>query len=387
MIPGHRVLFVACVVATGACKPSPGSPHKQLAAATMTTCQLNVAGKVTCWGNAGSGTLGNGETEHFPGARLPGAVVDLDDAVQISVGLSNVCAVRRDHTVACWGIDTGNRPKPIAGLTNMTQVAAGRGHVCALHDNGQVSCWGENGNCQAGQPFRSIIDKVRAPQLVEGVKDAVEIAAAETSTCARLKDGRVVCWGTMEPPPIEDCEPGPGMIACAKLPADGVLDRAAIGKHVPRVIEGMTDITSIAAGDNFVCGVSRSGELLCAGMNRLGELGTGDTKAVTGAILNKTLKDVKRVSAADWTACALVGSGEVWCWGWGVGGVLVGADAGSHGPVLIPGLGKAVDVAVGNSHACAALENSSIVCWGSGESGQTGHGHLKEAHGPRRVRL
>jgi hypothetical protein len=57
-----------------------------------------------------------------------------------------------------------------------------------------VVCWGEN---DAGSLGDGTTEDRLAPVAVPGIDDAVEIAAATDSTCARRRAGRVTCWGPL----------------------------------------------------------------------------------------------------------------------------------------------------------------------------------------------
>ena len=71
------------------------------------TCALTEGGAVKCWGESVLGTLGDGEPLH-DGARSLSAV----DVVGLSSGVKriaaagwNVCAIKSDDHVVCWGGD------------------------------------------------------------------------------------------------------------------------------------------------------------------------------------------------------------------------------------------------------------------------------------------
>ncbi len=201
-----RLLAIsAAIVLLGGCEKS-SSRHRQIAAGSLSTCRLVEGGKVTCWGE---GSVVAAQGSSTSGARTitsPNAVVDVNDATQIAVGLSSACAVRRNATAVCWGIDWSTatpgqneslrRP---AMVSDVAEVSAGRSHLCVLHRSGEVSCWGDNGSCQVGQPFRSIVDVVPKPVRVAGIEGVAHVTAGEQSTCVVHRDGKVSCWGTTEP--------------------------------------------------------------------------------------------------------------------------------------------------------------------------------------------
>ena len=70
--------------------------------------------------------------------------------------------------------------------------------------------------------------------------------------------------------------------------------------------------------------------------------------------------------------CALVTSGDVWCWGkyWATGGYNAFEEA---GPVKVTSLDRdATLIQSGQQHSCAILDNGSVQCWGSNSNGQLG---------------
>jgi alpha-tubulin suppressor-like RCC1 family protein len=96
---------------------------------------------------------------------------------------------------------------------------------------------------------------------------------------------------------------------------------------------------------------------------------------------------VRQVSAGNGFACAVLRSGEVWCWGSSANGRLgTGAPTGNHAaPVRIVGLDDIDKVSAGDAFACAHRQNdSAILCWGKNDLLQLGHDPTKfqDALGP-----
>lgn len=141
------------------------------------TCVVLSSGKVKCWGDNVSGQLGNGKrTSH----GLPVTARGIKDATAVSASddyfddIENgaegfTCAVLRSGRIKCWGEkgsgQLGNlaahyghygleerslTPVQVSGITNATQVSAGNRHACALLSDGRVKCWGDNSYGQLG---------------------------------------------------------------------------------------------------------------------------------------------------------------------------------------------------------------------------------------------
>jgi alpha-tubulin suppressor-like RCC1 family protein len=166
---------------------------------------LSVSGAVRCWGENDQGQLGNNTTAS---STTPVAVSGLVNIVSLSAGYNHTCAVRVDGTAWCWGgnvsgqLGNGSRrpslvPVQVVSLTGAVSIVASDVHTCALLANGTVRCWGDNSGDQLGNPALgfSLVPATTAPiSDVPGV-GAIEISAGQSFTCARLSDGSVSCWG------------------------------------------------------------------------------------------------------------------------------------------------------------------------------------------------
>lgn len=130
-----------------------------IAAAFSHTCAIS-EGLVYCWGSNGRGQLGNGTTSS---SNTPVLVSGLTNAVELSSGLGSdgyhTCARRGDGSVWCWGENgsgqigdgtTSDRRAPVMVLPSASRIAVGRAHSCAVAPSGGVMCWGENEAFQLG---------------------------------------------------------------------------------------------------------------------------------------------------------------------------------------------------------------------------------------------
>jgi alpha-tubulin suppressor-like RCC1 family protein len=150
-----------------------------LGLADNSSCALDLAGAVRCWGSfaagelgtfdgdAGSGDAGSTCAESgdasAPCSEVPQLIALPRPAVSISGGEdwngAAYCAVLDDGTLACWGSDasgelainqTTSAPNPTptkardvnGPLTGVTVVASGDTHKCALLADGGLLCWG-----------------------------------------------------------------------------------------------------------------------------------------------------------------------------------------------------------------------------------------------------
>jgi alpha-tubulin suppressor-like RCC1 family protein len=98
-----------------------GRTATAIAVGDVTSCAVLDNGLVTCWGDGGSGQLGNGTSS--TSAPLPVTAYSVlvgHAATAIALGDEHVCASADDGTVRCWGIDDGGR----LGRNTNTMTAA-----------------------------------------------------------------------------------------------------------------------------------------------------------------------------------------------------------------------------------------------------------------------
>ena len=120
------------------------------------SCALLTGGQAFCWGNDGSGALGDGGSSID--VPSPVAVSGLTGATQLALGGGHACALLSDRTITCWGNDlfiSSPAPTVVAGLSDVVQLATGSVHACALLVSGTVSCWGDHTFGQIGDGMTS----------------------------------------------------------------------------------------------------------------------------------------------------------------------------------------------------------------------------------------
>jgi len=222
-----------------------------------------------------------------------------------------------------------------------------------------------------------------------------KVAAGFNHNCVLKADGTVNCWGHDDP----------------------VVTGNAVSSNVPVPVNGISSAVDIAAGTSSSCALIQGGTVQCWGYNGLGQLGTGDTKLVTGPVQVIGVSNAVDVGVAGSFGCALEGADRVlqcWgsrtfnpmsvqfpnaatidCWGskgagtfvlmndgtvmgWGFNGsgqLGDGSTVTSNWPVGVNGITQAQSVSGGfMGHTCAGLANGSVKCWGANGFGQLGDG-------------
>jgi len=236
---------------------------------------------------------------------------------------------------------------------------------------------------------------------------AVEIVAGSKHFCARMGDGTVRCWGSsdfgalgggdqgggpevarlaasLKPDPdagVADAEAGAdagdGKDAGTEAGADAGAVDAGVPTHTVTVL-GVRGATQLSASASTTCARLDDGRVLCWGNNEYGQLGLPAGKggaATFDPFPHPTPSEVAlpgpalRVDVGDNSACAVLASGAVWCWGNDEQGQLA-RDGVTSAYVLAPGaasLGSigALRIFPGTSTLLALTSSGGVVSWGA----------------------
>jgi len=345
--------------------PSPpvhnvATPATSLAAGYDQSCALRTSGAVACWGANIHGQLGR------PGgaSATPVAVTGITDAAAIRAGNDHTCALQVAGGVLCWGANAdgelGNgasggdsaTPVAVSGITNATAIAVGATDSCALLQSGRVDCWGANDQSQLGDGGTS---KSPIPDAVDGLRNATAIASGTFHACAVLNGGAVSCWGNN---------------------ADGSLGNGTTNPtKVPVPVSGIANAVAVAAGADHSCALLATGAISCWGSNGSGQLGDGTTNPSPTPVSVSGITNAVGIAAGGGHTCAVLATGTVDCWGWNNFGQIGdgGMPTDRHSPVPVPGIANATAVTGGLEHTCALLTTGGLKCWGYGVDGELGN--------------
>ncbi|RAL23131.1 hypothetical protein DL240_09630 [Lujinxingia litoralis] len=346
----------------------------QVATGAEHSCGILDDGTLWCWGNNGSGRLGDGSTtQRSQPTRVAGDGV----WTQVSAGGQHTCGVKEDGSLWCWGRNNEKQIDPTSGSTlnyvnphqigtdtDWVSVAAGTEHTCALTGANALYCWGENSDQQLGtdtpaanQRHRVIIN----PDDPTPIDTFVAVAAGDAHTCAVTAQGaNGWCWGN---------------------PANGRLDGVLGASSGPVKVQGAPGAPSsttliIAAGGSHSCAVVDVGS-----ENRTYCWGNGDS----GQNGHSSAPDVAQVSGFSFSqitagtehTCAIAAN-EAYCWGRADNGRLgfnltFPPDATSTAdPTLITAPREDwTAIAAGREHTCG-IAGGIMRCWGLNISGQLG---------------
>lgn len=203
-----------------------GADIVEIATNSGRTCVRRASGEVACLGKNDQGQIGDGTRDD---ALTPVAASGVKDALAMAIDDLSTCVLRRDHSVACWGLspeampERGSlTPEPMAGLSEIVELRNGMmGSYCARDMRDHVWCW-----------------RVKDGAWTEP-KDFTELAGAQRIALAAWDE---VC-----------AVDGAGTIQCHNFDS---------GKTI--ALEGSEDsVTVVAAGGLAACGQSASGRWQC----------------------------------------------------------------------------------------------------------------------------
>ena len=391
-------------------------------------CALTSGGAVKCWGQNGSGQLGDGTTN---GSDTAVDVTGLSSGVtSIAAGGNHSCAVDGDENVQCWGANDqgqlgdgttvtrqapvpviyhvdiaaptvtvatdaspdGNagwfKTAPVTGTVTADDTAQGGSNVSAIDCNVPVTPSGlgtpsataaftintdgvTNVSCTAtdsaaNTSSATAIDvKIDTHAPVISINTlAAKVAVGGSHACALTTGGGAKCWGAGG-----NGQLGNFSFHNATKPVD-VLGVSSNGAE-------------IAAGQFHSCAVTTGGAVECWGQNLFGQLGTGNTTGSSTPVV-VIGSGAAQVAAGDSHTCALMTSGAVKCWGRNnVGQLGTGNNTIRFSPTDVPSLSSGVvAISAGGSETCVVTSAGAVECWGSNNDGQLGDGTKVNRNAP-----
>jgi alpha-tubulin suppressor-like RCC1 family protein len=181
----------------------------QVSTGAYHTCALNVEWNVYCWGSNSYGQSGSSSSTS---QRLPYRVEGLGPSrpTMVSTGSDIACVLLDNGTIGCFGradygqmgdgstTETYNEIRWPTFPQGRTAISLDLGdqHACAILDDFSLYCWGYNNVGQVGNG--STTNVLIPTQILDSTYQVVGVTTSSliSSTCAWLRNGSALCWGT-----------------------------------------------------------------------------------------------------------------------------------------------------------------------------------------------
>ena len=253
------------------------------------------------------------------------------DGPLVSAGGSHTCAIRDDHSIACWGSDEDGQSTPPSGT--FMQLSSGSRHTCGLRTDRTVACWGSDENGRSTPPSGTFN----------------QLSSGGGHTCGLRTDHTVTCWGwdfygQASPPGGMFNQISSGQTHSCGVRADSTADcwgSDNLGKSSPPD----NFFTQVSTGDDHTCGLYRDGTAACWGKNNYGQA-------------NPEKGTFIQLSAGRRHNCGVRTDGTLGCWG------------SNYAGNTSPPSGTFAQVSVGENHTCGVHTDGVVVCWGNDDSGR-----------------
>ena len=239
-------------------------------------CAVLATGEVVCWRDTSVGVT---------------TLAGISDAVDVALHSSLTCVLRSGGVVSCADL-----PGPwIDVLTGARDITAGWSYVCAVLTDGTARCFGQNayGSLGDGTTTTSF-----TPRTVLGVSNAVAIDSGTRHVCVRTTTGELYCWGDNTNGQVGD-------------------GTRSLMHPTPSRAGTLVDVVDVACGGDHTCATRATGEVVCWGNDRDGQLGDGTiggSDVLRPGTPVSGISDARRVSAGTNHTCAILATGA-WCWG------------------------------------------------------------------------
>ncbi|MCA9653677.1 MAG: hypothetical protein H6712_26475 [Myxococcales bacterium] len=324
-------------------------------------------------------------------------------AAEIVAGDEHVCIQFHTGDIKCWGNhelgrlgypglgeDVGDdetpADMPIVDVGSpVEQLALGSDFSCALLAGDEVVCWGHGQHGRLGQGNQNDLGLAESPSAIPPISlsgTPIQIATGAEHACAVFASGQLSCWGRNDHGQVG--LPGLNMVGDDELPSDA-----------PNVSVG-ANVLMVAAGTDHTCALLGGGDVRCWGRDNVGQLGTpgtasdiGDNEDPSSNALVDLGGQAVNISARYDHTCVSYVTGEIQCWGGGASGKLGYGDTADVGDdeavdTLMP-LDLGFDpshLATGANHTCVRLLSTAILCWGEGDNGRLGTASTMDLFSP-----
>lgn len=272
-----------------------------------TACARTRQGEVWCWGRNEADMLGNdhvdddtcaGAAGDIPCRLAPTRALGLTGATRIVVGSRQVCALRGDGSVWCWGASVYTPSSPPQRFTRPTRIEGVEGVVDLFPHGGGIAFVRTDGTVLPADT------RIPAPATLP--VGARTFSREGASLCTLLPDRTLRCWGT-------------NFYGMTGLPPGNTL--------VPTPNDpGLRCVERVVMGTSHLCAIHTDGAVSCWGLNDDGEAGVAPERSaecrsdrVWRCVPRPTrvagIDRVVDLAVRPFQTCAIRDDRSVWCWG------------------------------------------------------------------------
>ena len=328
--------------------------------------QLAAATGPVADGGPGQGGDGGVAPDDGGSAELEVSPASVSPFALVAAGAHSTCATRSDTSLWCWGSNTygqlrlsgtSNRLIPTeVSATSWATVACGQTDACGIRTDGTLSCWGNNGSGQLGAATTSAEPRTEVPN-----GPWQSIAPGSYQSCGIKTDSTLWCWGDN---------------------TNGQLGTGnTVGLSDPTQVTG-TGWSQVSTSYYHTCATKQDKTLWCWGGNTAGQLGNSSAPLLAedaqGGISDplQVTGTWNSIAAGQEYTCGIMSDLSLWCWGDNSNGQLGdGSETSASTPVATLASGQAwATVATGSAHTCALATDTTLWCWGDNSDGQLGTG-------------
>lgn len=322
---------------------------------------------VYVFGEGSSGELGlgsaKGQSEVKRPRLNPNLSADTVGVVSLSVGGMHTAALTHDNKILTWGVnDQGALGRDTTWDGGLRDIAA---------DASDSDDDSDSGSDTAINPKESTPGEVDCSELPEDLL-FTQVVATDSATFALTSQGDVYGWGTFRS-------------------NEGIFgfDNTTLIQLRPKLIKGLKQIASLAAGANHVLALQHNGIVYGWGSGQQNQLGRRILeRRATNSLIPMPIglpKKIVRLGAGSYNSFAVRENGEVYSWGlnnFGQTGIPkefdeTGASVGSdvHAPAVIESLkgkGQVICIGGGAHHTVAVTDKGELLVWGRLDGNQLG---------------
>jgi|GEM_PF-1225520 len=344
------------------------------------------------------------------------ASADADAATQPDIGTDAVPEAETDGGDVPFSCSTCAFGCYDGACIDVVSVSSGGDSSCVTTSDGGLYCWGQQDKGQV--PLGIVVNSKARPTRIVAASAFDGVRVGRHHGCLTTPEGDVRYWGGRRqnriPLLVDDLPVAQKGVDAGMWDSNCAWDDSSItcwGAHLdghdsdnyasasplplPLPVDGLppsAGVVDVRVGRLHACALLASGDVYCWGDDHLEQLGTVETQDRLNATPVLAVLDgrVSAIAAGLAHTCALVDDGaEVHCWGDNrsrQAGQLTAEVVNVPTPVAFPDdVAPWIQITAGNTFSCALNQAGDVWCWGDNGRGQLGRSSQGGLLGPAKV--